>query len=345
MEELISIIIPVYNAQKYLDRSIQSIINQSYRNLEVLLIDDGSADDSLAVCREYESRDSRVRVFTKENGGVASARNFGFSKMSGVWFMTMDADDYMAEDAIRILYESVKEAGADIGVGGLEFVYEDGSLRDRRVWTNKWSGTLEEFGKNLLIPLFDLQIIHNQNNKLYRADRVVSYDESMSINEDIWFSARMLTRSRRVCVVPEVVLYYWQHQAKDSLVSRFYVNGIDTCFTMLKAMQGLLKQCMASDTVKNEMNNRMVFHICGFAGLAYYRSGYSRRQCLEEIKKLTYRPEFRRLLASVKPEGVKNILAVWVLRRRLVRVYHLMCLVLYGRQRRAYFRCTAKQKG
>ena len=108
MEELISIIIPVYNAQKYLDRSIQSIINQSYRNLEVLLIDDGSADDSLAVCREYESRDSRVRVFTKENGGVASARNFGFSKMSGVWFMTMDADDYMAEDAIRILYESVK---------------------------------------------------------------------------------------------------------------------------------------------------------------------------------------------------------------------------------------------
>ncbi len=333
MEELISIIVPVYNAQNYLDRSIQSIINQSYRNLELLLIDDGSTDNSLAICREYEVRDPRVQVFTKENGGVSSARNFGFSKMKGTWFMTMDSDDYMAEDAVRILYESVKKTGADIAVGGLEFVYEDGTPGDRRTWKNKWFGTLEEFGNQLLVPLFDLQVIHNQNNKLYRTDRVVRYDEAMSINEDIWFSVRMLTRSRRVCVVPEVVLYYWQHQAQDSLISRFYDNGVDTCFILLKAMQALLKRCCASNSVKNQINNRMVFHICGFLGLTYYRSGYSRRQCLEEVKKLAIRPEFRWLLADVKPEGAKNTLAVWVLRRRLVRIYHWMCLALYSRQK------------
>lgn len=338
MEELISIIVPVYNAQKYLDRSIQSIVNQSYRNIELLLIDDGSLDHSLAICQEYASRDSRIKVFSKENGGVASARNFGFSKMKGAWFMTMDSDDYMAENAIQILYENVKRSGADIAVGGLEFVYEDGSPGDRRVWENPWSGTLEDFGNNLLIPLFDLQLIHNQNNKLYRAERAVSYDEAMSINEDIWFSVRMLMRSRQVCVVPEVTLYYWQHQAKDSLISRFYDNGVETCFVLLKAIQGLLKKCHASEQVRNEMNNRMVFHICGFAGLTYYRSGYSRRQCLEEVRKLSGRPEFRRLLADVKPEGIKNILAVWVLRHRLIRLYHWMCLALYGRQRRAYFK-------
>ena len=149
MEELISIIVPVYNAQNYLDRSIQSIINQSYQNLELLLIDDGSTDNSLAICRKYEAMDPRVKVFTKQNGGVSSARNFGFSKMKGTWFMTMDSDDYMAEDAIRILYESVKETGADIAVWNLSTKTErqkteepgkiSGPAHWRNLETNCWS--------------------------------------------------------------------------------------------------------------------------------------------------------------------------------------------------------------
>lgn len=363
MNELISIIVPVYNAEKYLDRGIQSIINQSYRNLEILLIDDGSTDSSFQICQDYAGRDPRIQVFQKENGGVSSARNFGLSQMTGQWFMTMDADDYMAEDAILMLYEAVKQSQADMAIGGFEMVYEDGSPRDRRAWKNAWSGTLKEFGNELLVPFFDLQLIHNCNNKLYRAKsfwgrragwefespaqqaaHILFYDEMMWINEDVWFSARMITRTKRICVVPQVIFYYWQHQAGDSLISRFNPNGVETCFPLLKAIQGLLRRSHASEDVQNQMNNRMVFHICGFAGLAYHRSGYSRRQCYEEIKKLAARPEFCRLLVSVKPEGLKNRLAVLVLRCRLIRIYHWMCLALYGRQRRAYFKSQKGQR-
>lgn len=363
MNELISVIVPVYNAEKYLDKSIQSIMNQSYRELEILLIDDGSTDSSLQICQDYASQDPRIQVFQKENGGVSSARNFGLARMKGQWFMTMDSDDYMAKDGILTLYEAVKENQADMAIGGFEMVYEDGSPRDRRVWKNAWSGSLKEFGEELLVPCFDLHLIHNCNNKLYRAKtfwgrragwefespaeqqaQILFFDDAMLINEDIWFSTRMITRTKKICLVPQVIFYYAQHQAGYSLISRFNPNGVETCFRLLKAVQGLLRRSHAPKDVVNEMNNRMIFHICGFAGLAYYRSGYSRRQCYEEIKKMAARPEFRRLLVSVKPEGLKNCLAVLVLRCRLIRIYHWMCLALYGRQRRAYFKSQKGQK-
>lgn len=362
-DALISVIIPVYNIMDCLERCVRSVCAQTYKQLEILLVDDGSTDTSLRICRDYASRDPRIQVFQKENGGVSSARNFGLARMKGQWFMTMDADDYMAEDAVLTLYEAVKQNQADMAIGGFEMVYEDGSPRDRRIWKNAWSGSLKEFGNELLVPFFDLHLTHNCNNKLYRANcfwgrragwefesagqqatHILFYDETMLINEDIWFSIRMITRTKRICVVPQIIFYYWQHQAGDSLINRFNPNGVETCFPLLKAIQGLLRRSHASEEVKNQMNNRMVFHICGFAGLTYYRSGYSRRQCYEEIKNLTGRPEFFRLLVSVKPKGLKNRAAVLVLRHRLVRIYHWMCLALYSRQRRAYFKSRKGQR-
>lgn len=341
MEDLISIIVPVYNAEAFLNRCVDSILNQSYRNLEVLLVDDGSADGSLAICREYERKDGRIRVLHKENGGVASARNLGYRTMKGTWFMTADADDYLAKDAVKTLWEGAVKSGADVAIGGMELFWKEGEAGERRCWKENWAGSLPEFTAQCLVPLFDLQLIHNQNNKLYRFCRLYC-DESMSINEDIWFSVKMLSKSSRICVVSDVVLYYRQHQGGESLVSRFYENGVDTCFTLLKAVEGLLKRGKAAPAVRNEMYNRMVFHICGFAGLCYYRSDYSRRRCLEEIRRLVRRPEFARLLSRVRPRGVKNCLAVFVLRLRLTRVYHWMCLALYGRQRREF---RARRKG
>ncbi len=337
MGELISIIVPVYNGEAYLERCVSSITGQSYRDLEILLVDDGSRDRSLKLCQELAEKDGRIRVFSKENGGVASARNLGYRNMTGDWFMTMDSDDYMAANAVESLWEAAKRNQAEVAIGGIELFWDSGRSGERRQAEGDWSGTLAEFTDQMLLPLFDLQLIHNQNNKLYRAARLY-YDETMSINEDVWFSVRMLTRCSRVAVIPEIVTFYRQHQEGESLVSRFYENGVDTCFVLLKAVMGLLKKGQASSEVRNGMYNRMVFHICGFAGLAYYRAGYSRSQCLGEIRGLLSRKEFMQLLFKVRPEGLKNTLAVFVLRRRWARLYHWMCLMLYGRQRREYVR-------
>ena len=116
--DLISVIIPVYNAEKYVRQTMDSIINQTYKNLEILLIDDGSKDASASICEEYLS-DDRVQVFRRENAGVAASRQFGIEACKGEYFVTVDSDDYVALDYVEKLYEAVTSNNADIAVCGV----------------------------------------------------------------------------------------------------------------------------------------------------------------------------------------------------------------------------------
>lgn len=111
---MISIIVPVYNAEKYLDKCINSIIDQSYRDFEVLLIDDGSSDGSAEICDTHASKDPRIRVIHKSNGGSASARNLGLKLAKGDYIAFVDADDYVDPDYLRIMYELALAHHADI---------------------------------------------------------------------------------------------------------------------------------------------------------------------------------------------------------------------------------------
>ena len=98
MDDLISVIVPVYNVEEYLDRCIESIVNQTYKNLEILLIDDGSTDNSYNICDKWAKKDNRIKVVHKENGGVSSARNVGLDVATGDYIGFVDSDDYISID-------------------------------------------------------------------------------------------------------------------------------------------------------------------------------------------------------------------------------------------------------
>lgn len=114
MEELISVIIPVYNVEKYLDRCMQSVLMQTYQNLEIILVDDGSTDTSGKLCDEYAKNDKRVRVIHKENGGASSARNQALDIATGKYIGFVDADDWIAEDMYQYLHELLQRENADV---------------------------------------------------------------------------------------------------------------------------------------------------------------------------------------------------------------------------------------
>lgn len=122
MEEKISIIIPIYNAEKFLDRCIKSVITQSYTNLEIILINDGSKDGSYEICKKYEKKDKRIKLFQQENAGVSVARNLGLKKMTGKYLMFLDADDYYEKDICKVLIKNIKEHNADIGIVNKKFL-------------------------------------------------------------------------------------------------------------------------------------------------------------------------------------------------------------------------------
>ena len=115
-KELISIIVPIYNVEKYLRQCLDSILNQTYQNFECLLINDGSLDNSADICREYVSKDSRFKYFEKENGGVSSARNLGIECSRGEYITFIDSDDWVDYDYLEVLYNSLVDERADIAI-------------------------------------------------------------------------------------------------------------------------------------------------------------------------------------------------------------------------------------
>lgn len=112
--DLISVIVPVYNAEQYVDRCIESIINQTYSNFELLLIDDGSNDKSLEICNEWSNRDVRIQVYSKQNGGASSARNYGLDKANGEYVVFVDADDWISSKYIEFLHKAITLNDYDI---------------------------------------------------------------------------------------------------------------------------------------------------------------------------------------------------------------------------------------
>ena len=124
-EPLISIIVPIYKVEPYLRKCLDSIINQTYRNLEIILVDDGSPDNCGAICDEYAARDNRIKVIHKENGGVSSARNVGLAASTGGWIGCVDPDDWIEPDMYDCMLKEALKCGADIAVCSRTEVYPD----------------------------------------------------------------------------------------------------------------------------------------------------------------------------------------------------------------------------
>ncbi len=127
MSEWISVIVPIYNVEKYLDKCIQSIVSQSYENLQIILVDDGATDRSGEISDQWARKDDRIQVIHQENGGLSDARNAGLSVASGKWVSFIDSDDFISADTLERMYTAATENSCDIAVCNMVRIYDDGS--------------------------------------------------------------------------------------------------------------------------------------------------------------------------------------------------------------------------
>ena len=124
-KELISIIVPVYNVEKYLKKCVDSIVNQTYKNLEIILVDDGATDNSGKICDELVELDNRIKVYHKKNGGLSDARNYGVERATGDYIGFVDSDDYIDAEMYERLYEAIKKENVDVAECNLKIVYPE----------------------------------------------------------------------------------------------------------------------------------------------------------------------------------------------------------------------------
>ncbi len=208
-EDLISIIVPVYNVEKYLRKCIDSIVNQTYKNLEIILVDDGSTDDSGKICDEFAEKDGRIKVIHKENGGLSSARNAGLEIAAGKYLGFVDSDDYIAQDMYESMYAAINEFDADIACCGRYDVYDDKPMKKSFVMDRPIEmKSIDAIGRVLMWDGMDSSAC----DKLYKSYifEEIRYPIG-KINEDIAIAFNILEKAGKIIHIG-LPKYYYAHR-------------------------------------------------------------------------------------------------------------------------------------
>ena len=212
-QELVSIIVTVYNIEDYLPHCLNSITNQTYKNLDIVLVNDGSTDSSGKICDDFALKDSRCHVVHQVNKGACTARNVGKKEAKGEYLYFMDGDDYMHHDAIRVMYEAINSGNEDYHIAVIGHKRTDNFNEDTLVVGDNSSCVLD--GHDLMCKLMggtdEMELAGYCWNKLYRRSAI----ESLSFRhfvpmEDFDFNLRVFLNVRRAIVTPRVLYYYVQ---------------------------------------------------------------------------------------------------------------------------------------
>jgi hypothetical protein len=349
--ELISIIVPIYNKEDYLPQCLDSIINQSYTNFEVLLINDGSTDSSGIICQEYAERDSRFRYIEKENGGVSSARNLGLERSEGAYITFIDSDDWVEFNYLEVLYNALRENNADVAISSYKSYYLDGKFY-LRVYSSQEEEFLRIGKRNRDVFLEEFPKLGKLNHdfhciasKLFKRELLESqkFDESINYGEDLYFFFNLYLKMQSIIYVKEATYIYRQHgtnitlnfteslalqeiQIHEQILKSAESKGIATFYYLekLKYLVSLrIEQFPYSDAIKNyetivsEFENRVTYPqpLISLIVPIYNVENYL-GLCLDSITKQTYSNIEILLINYGSSDGSKEICQEFVNRDR-----------------------------
>lgn len=229
--KLISIIVPVYNMEKYIDKCINSIINQTYKNIEIIIVDDGSTDKSSKMIDKYKKIDKRIKVYHKKNGGLSDARNYGLEKATGEYIGFVDSDDYIENNMYEILYNNLIKYKADISVVNYNLVYEKDFNYKKNV---------KEISDRLIIlnKIETIKLLFDDNkfgnfawNKLYKRELFNNIKYPIGRNmEDLGTTYKIIDKCNRIVYDPIPLYNYLQRN--NSIVNTINISFFEDTYTL-----------------------------------------------------------------------------------------------------------------
>lgn len=244
MNNIVSIIVPIYNVEKYLDKCIQSIVNQTYKYIEIILINDGSTDGCLDICRKWSFLDDRIKIINKKNGGLSDARNTGIVNSSGEYLFFVDSDDWIECNIIERLITLCNKYNSEIAICEYISAYDE----DRRI--NDSNRILDEVKlfnkKDILYNLYnDLYVTTIVSwNKLYKRELFNNINFPVGkIHEDEFTIYKLLYKANKIAYIKDKLYYYRQRQ--QSIMNTGYswrnINRVEAYYEQMLFMKGIDK--------------------------------------------------------------------------------------------------------
>ncbi len=280
----VSVIVPCYNVEKYVAQCIESLVSQTLKDIEIILVDDGSPDNSGKICDKYKVRDGRIKVIHKKNGGVSAARNDGLKEASGEYVIFVDSDDYVPQNALKVLYQKAMSTSSDIVLGDVIRLTDDGKEEYAQLFDTTFTTSDRE-----LIDALVATVLYKHYcplppktgaafgyggpwNKLVRRqlllDHHLSFDESVKgLFDDILYSAHIMAAAKTVSYVNEAVYYY---RLLGGTITQSYKKAMPEIAGAIIAAATNFVQQYKDNAVLKEAYYAFVIRILSFSLPRYY---------------------------------------------------------------------------
>lgn len=326
MKPLVSIIVPVYNVEKHLEKCIESIRNQTYANQEIILINDGSPDNSPRICDKYAGIDDRIKVIHKENGGISDARNVGIDAATGDYLVFLDSDDYIEKNMVEKAIDSIQATDADIAIWGYyaDFVDKEEKLKNSVLWIQQAGLYSRSEMKDYPI---DYKFINNLGyawNKMYRTQLVkekgFKFAKGISLVEDMLFNTQVLQLCNSIVLLDEPFVHYMQRPGV-TLGAQFYENYFELKLMALAAINNLLRAWGVNDKIVQDLLASIGFdalksNIRSLSAVDHY----AKKQKIEYLDNLLSRAEAIQILENVNVEFLKDKILKKLMQKKQVNI-------------------------
>ncbi|MBQ9859805.1 MAG: glycosyltransferase family 2 protein [Clostridia bacterium] len=333
-QQLVTIVIPIYNVEAYLDRCIQSVVDQTYTHLEIILVDDGSTDGCPALCDQWAARDDRIQVIHKENAGLGMARNSGIDAASGEYVFFLDSDDYLDISTVQMCIRAADEFGAGAVLFGANDVFDDGRIVESKLHPQKFLYADEEILSDLLPGLFTYKMGYGIsacmkmfNLSVIKQAGIRFKSERDIISEDAVFALDFFREISKAVVLDENFYYYFKRS--NSLTSTVKADRqigndkfLQYCTKYIKD-NGLPEELLIHITCRYHM-----YTMAFLRQLAAANAKDKKRKIFELLSNVFLRSTLR--LDVLKHEK-KSLRFFYFLLR--CRCFHLCYIVLYVRAR------------
>lgn len=237
-KEMISVIIPVYNMEKYLSRCIESILNQTYKNLEAIFINDGSTDSSLKILKEYRKKDNRIKIIDKKNEGTGAARNDGIKESEGKYITFLDSDDWYEQNFIEKLYKNLEENDSDVAICNPKMVYDD-IEKNQGINTYYFESLNLKKEPEKILRILAMPI---SCSKLYKKEVIINnniFYPNYSFAEDVEFLYKLFLNIKKVSKIEDYLYNYYQRDS--SATKSIKEEAIDQVYNVLDNIEKYVK--------------------------------------------------------------------------------------------------------
>ncbi len=318
VKPLISIIIPAYNVEKYIDRCIESIVSQTYNNIEVIVVDDGSTDKTLDKLNEWSKKDSRIKIIPKKNGGVSSARNVGLDKATGEYVSFVDSDDFIADTYCEDMLNTLLSNNADYISCGYNRVYQDGHFETFNADNELKIIDSKEYFNNVLDVIPGYGFVHM---KMVRRDLIgdIRFNEKLKAGEDALFNAELCDKIGKIVIYNKPLYNYYFNE--NSIVRKYDENYVQKYFDSMEAMFNYASKKDDS----NRVYNYIAFHILLICvNYCYHPNNKDQMKSLKEVCNI---PLFKEAIKKAQADNWSKVrkITLFTLKHRLYFMTSMIC--------------------